>query len=58
MTISIFVTDLVKPRSGFRVLDFQEAGIRDALVVAVKEDKEVHVGDLFCFFYLAILQLY
>ena len=31
---------LVK-RSGFRLLDFPEAGIRDALVVAVKEDKEV-----------------
>ena len=31
---------LVK-RSGFRLLDFSEAGIRDALVVAVKEDKEV-----------------
>ena len=29
---------LVK-RSGFRLLDFPEAGIRDALVVAVKEDK-------------------
>ena len=31
---------LVK-RSGFRLLDFPEAGIRDALVVAVREDKEV-----------------
>ena len=31
---------LVK-RSGFRLLDFPEAGIRDALVVTVKEDKEV-----------------
>ena len=31
---------LVK-RSGFRLLDFPEAGIRDALVVAVKEEKEI-----------------
>ena len=31
---------LVK-RSGFRVFDFPEAVIRDALVVAVEEDKEV-----------------
>ena len=31
---------LVK-RSGFRLLDSTEAGIRDALVVAVKVDKEV-----------------
>ena len=31
---------LVK-RSGFRLLDFPEAGTRDAVVVAVKEDKEV-----------------
>ena len=28
-------------RSGFRLLDFPEAGIRDALVVAVEEEKEV-----------------
>ena len=39
MKISIFVTCMVK-RKGFRLLDFSEAGIRDAIVVAIKE-KEV-----------------